>query len=295
MRRLSLGLLALLLVATACGERPEPVERDLSPYPVSVRDAAGEPVQLDSEPRRIVALTMGAAELVEAVGAGERLVGVPADYVGTAAPTAARLVRPSGLVDLPRLAAVRADLVLAGSENDREGLAEALAGSGGQLYVQPDRSVPDVVRAVLELGFLVGEPVQARRVAAEIRTTAAGVERRVRGRPRVPVFVDTGFFVTPAPDSLLADLVRRAGGDLVGLEIPDTPTSACDVLTLGPEVVLHVTDAAEAGSRERAFAACEGGRTPRVVEVPADLVTAAGPRVGDALERVAQALHVDAA
>ena len=84
--------------------------------------------------------------------------------------------------------------------------------SGAALYVQPSSSVDDVLRATLELGFLVGEPVAARQVAEQIRTDVAAVEDRIAGLPPRTTFVDSGFFVPVPERSLLGDLVRRAGG-----------------------------------------------------------------------------------
>ena len=286
---LLLVLACVALVAGGCGERSEPLARDLTPYPVTVR-GAGEDVAVERLPERIVALSSGAAELVEELGAGERLVGVPAGFGRGDAPS---VVRPSGLVDTARVAALRPDLVLAATQTNREELERALEGTRAVIYVQPDRSLRDVVRATLELGLLIDAGVEARKVAARVRDAAARVERRVRELPTVRVFVDLGFFVAPTPDSIVADLVRRAGGELVGLEIPGPPEDACDVLALRPEVVLVVADPAQSSSMAAEFAAC-GGAQPRVEPLPASLVTAAGPRAGEALEAVFRALRADA-
>lgn len=294
-RVLALPLAAVAVLAalalTGCGERTEPVDA-LSPYPVTVRGAGQEPTVITRAPERIVALGPAAAELVAALGAGGRLVGVPSGIDVPEAAGARRVVRPSGLVDVEAVRALDPDLVIASAETDAGALATAAEGS--TVYVQPERTPGDVVRATLELGFLLGDPPRARRLATSIRDELARVERRVADLPAPRVFADSGFFVSVGEATLAAELVRRAGGELVGLDLSG-PLDACDVLDLEPDVVLRILDLQSPRPFELQFARCGAASLPRIEEVPADLVTTAGPRIGRALDTVASALHGDAA
>ena len=283
-----------MLAATACGERPEPLG-DAPLYPVTVPGGAEEGAVLERRPERVVALDGGAAELVQALGAGSTLVGVPSGLTLVEGSGAARVVRPSGLVDVDALRVLRPDLIVVGASTEVGRSPEAHADTEAVVYVQPDRSLRDVRRAVLELGFLLGEPVRARELAASLDDAAERVDRAVGGRDPVPVFVDTGFFVAPTEDSLLADLVRRAGGRSVRGGGEAETLDACAVLRLGPEVVLRVVGSDAPPPPAAAFAACgiELGRF-RFEEVAEDLVTRAGPRAGEALAVIARALHPDA-
>jgi len=285
-----LALLSAALVLTGCGERGEPVDA-LSPYPATVPGAGGAPTVLERPPERIVALTPAAAELVAALGAGGQLVGVPSGIDLPEAAGAAGVVRPSGLVDADAARALRPDLVIASTETDPRAL-EATA-DGSPVYVQPDRSIQDVVRATLELGLLLGNPARARALATSIRDGQARVERRVRGQPAVRVFADTGFFVSVGEETLAAELVRGAGGELVGLDVSGS-LDACDVLALQPDVVLRILDEESPRPFKLEFERCGSASLPRVEDVATDLVTTAGPRVAKALDTIARALHGDA-
>jgi iron complex transport system substrate-binding protein len=296
MTRLSVVACALVLALAGCGERPEPLANDAPLFPVTVRGAAEEPTTVERRPERIVALDAGAAELIEALGAGRSLVGVPAGVTLIAGSGAARVVRPSGLVDVDAVVRLDPDLIVTAESVGSAGAAEAEAETRAALYIQPDRSLRDVRRAVLELGFIVGEPIRAREIAASLRDAAARVERAVATRDPVRVFVDTGFFVPPPEDSLLAELVRRAGGESVAEGREEETTDACDLLRLGPEVVLQVVDSAEPDPAPSTLAPC-GTEDPsgiRVEVLPEDLVTRPGPRAGEALVQIAQALHPNA-
>ena len=287
-----LPLLALLLAA--CGERPEPLARELSPYPLTVRGAGEQPTTVAERPERIVAVDPGSAELLARLGAADRLVGVPAGVV----PGAARVVTPGGQIEVDRVVRLDPDLIVATPAIDPVDLSLAERRSRAALYVQPDRSVDDVVRGALELGFLIGEPVRARRLAAALRRGIAAVESRVARREPVRVFVDEGFLIPPPDRSLLADLVRRAGGESVirggsGGE----PVKPCRVARRRPEVLVHVYETGTIRTPPPPrFTGCRVPRRklPRVVRLPAELVTRPGPRVARAVAAIARALHPDA-
>ena len=294
--RVSALLVAVLaLAASACGERAEPLEPELSAYPVTVPGAGEEPLVVRARPKRIVALTPAAAELVAALGGGDRLVGVPAAVAVPEAAGAVTVVRPSGLFETRAVASLDPDLILASPETDANTLAVAQRRTDAIVYVHPNSAIRDVVRATLELGFVVGEPVAARRLAARIRRDVARVDAQVADLPPVRVFVDVGFFVPASPDSLVADLVRRAGGVLVP-EAEDDPAAltACKVAALDPDVVLRVIEANDPPRRPgTAFAACPSQL--RQETVSAERVGRAGPAIAEGLADVARALHGDAA
>jgi iron complex transport system substrate-binding protein len=160
------------------------------------------------------------------------------------------------------------------------------------VYLQPAASVRDIERGGLELGFLLGEAPPARRLVGSIRRKVAGVEARLAGVEPVGVFVDTGFFITVPSRSLLGDLVVRAHGRSVAGPTPGpAPFGACKVAWLRPAVLLVVS-----AKRVRAspFRGCKSKPHVRIVSVSPDLVMRPGPRVGEALETVARALHPDA-
>jgi iron complex transport system substrate-binding protein len=289
---LALVLAGAALGAVACGERPEPTAGELSVYPVEVRGAGDVPATLDRRPERIAVLAPGAAELLAELGAGDRLAGIPSGVSIPEAAGAVELTRPSGLVDVEALASLDADLVVASPENDTEDVGRVLRRSPAALYLAPDDSLDGVLRTTLELGLLVGEPVRAREVAAGLREQIAEVAARVEGLPPTTVFVDTGLLSTVPEASLVADLVRRAGGELVGTEAAGAPIDPCDLLTLDPDLVLTFDDAPEIQTYD--FDTCAAADIPAGVDIDGDLVTRAGPQVGAALEEVARILHPDA-
>jgi len=289
-------LLAAGVVPAACGERREPVGALPPSYPVTVTGAETTLV-VRSRPQRVVALDPGSAELVLALGAGDELAGVPSGVTVPKSVHAVRVVKPTGQIDVGATVALHPDLVIATPESDRVDVSQIVERSGAELYLQPASTIEDVRRAALALGFALGHPVEARKLSEHIREQVGQVEARLGSVPPVRVFVDTGLFVTINDSSILGDLIRKARGENV---LAGTGIGRVDLHELraaNPDVYLATSDSGvtldslRRNPDTRDLGAVERGR---VVVVPADLVTRAGPNVAKALETVAAALHPDA-
>jgi iron complex transport system substrate-binding protein len=296
-------LCAVVLAAFGCGEREEPLGELEQRYPVTVQGAGDRPAVATTRPERIVALDPGSAELVLALGARDRLVGAPAaiargDGPLQAAPSTAEVVAGTQQVRVDEIRELEPDLIVATPATDLVDVSRAQRQTGAVAYVQPASSVDDVVRATLELGFLVGEPVAARRLADDIRNRVAAIEERVASEPVVSAFVDTGFFIAIPDRSLLGDLIRRAQGENVaGARDGGEPFALARLRRLDPDVYLATSDSHVELAALRAnqqTARLTAVREGRFAVLSSDLVNRAGPRIAAALEQVAQALHPDA-
>jgi iron complex transport system substrate-binding protein len=295
-RLLLLALVPVAFALSGCGERSEPLGALPQSYPVTVRGGGDRATTLDVRPGRVVALDAGSAELITALDGGQRLVGGPAGSRTAEAP--ASVVSRTGQVDVGAVVRLKPDLIVSTSAVDQLDAALAQRRSGAALYVQPDSSVADVLRGTIELGFLLGEPVRARQLAARLQTQVSDVEAKVAGEPTVTVFVDTGFFITIPERSLLGDLLRRAHGESVAGEAPGPdPFPPSRLRELDPDVYIATSESRVTLAQLRAdprTARLTPVREKRFAVLPSDLVVRPGPRLGQAFARVAKALHPDA-
>jgi len=207
-------------------------------------------------------------------------------------------VSPNRRVRVDEVIELEPDLIVAAPSTDQLDVSRVRRETGAALYVQPGASIEDVLLATHELGFLVGEPVEARTVASRIRSEVAVVEDRIAGEPVHTTFVDTGFFVTPPPRSLLGDLVVRARGESIAGETAGAePFPVNRLLSLDPEIYLATSDSRvtlKSLRRDPRTAKLTAVENARFRVLPSDLVQRAGPYVAQALERVARALHPNA-
>ena len=293
-----LALAAAALLGAGCGERAEPLGVLAQTYPVSVQGAGDKPTVVKSRPERIVALDPGSAEFVIALGAGGRLVGIPSG-LGVSTPAKAReVVRPTGLLDVDAVVALKPDLIVATPSTDELDLARAGRESGAAVYVQPASSIQNVEEGATDLGFLVGEAARARQIVGQIERRITAVEQRLAGERPVSVFIDTGFFITVPRRSLLGDLVAKAKGESVAGPTPGPgPFPLAQLAKLNPAVYLATSDSQvtlELLRQSAETARLKAVRKKRLEIVSIELTTRAGPRIAEGFEAVARALHPDA-
>lgn len=289
------GLLVAALVGAGCGERSEPLGELEQPYPVTVQGAGENPTNVSAPPQRIVTLDSGSAEMLVALGVGERLVGAPYDWEGA---NVSEVILPNGRLDADVVRELDPDFIIATPETNSLNISQALDETNAPLYLQPSNSIEEIERAALELGAIVGEPVAGRQLAGSIQRDAEAIDQRIAAGATQTVFVDTGFFITVAEDSLLGSLVNRSHGlNISSEDAADGPVSPRRIAELDPEVYLTTSNSGtriETLQRDPALRQTAAVQNGRVVSLDADLVTRAGPRIVEGFEEVAAALHPDA-
>jgi iron complex transport system substrate-binding protein len=269
------AVLACALTAAACGERSEPVGAAAELYPLTVT-TEDRPLTIPAPAKRIVVLDGGAEAILEAIGAGDRVVGSSVK-----------------VEDLPEL---RPDLVVAPSGAEEQTLSQADA-AGAPVYVTPDRSVTEIERAITQLGLIVAEPAAARRRVRDIERRRQRLNRVLRGVRPTTVFVDRGGFTSASDSSLIGDLIREARGRNVAGDVPDgLNLTVRQLRARDPEVYVTVAGAGATlkqlrrGPRTKKLQAVRNGR---VVTIDEQLLMP-GPSIGVGLEVLARALHPDA-
>jgi iron complex transport system substrate-binding protein len=292
-----LGFLLVAFASAGCGERAEPLGTLQQSYPVTVQGAGDQPTVLQGRAQRIVALDPGSAELLVALGAGDRLVGVPAGVrVRGAKPE--RVVRRTGAIDVDEAVGLKPDLIVATQTADQLDVARIQRAADAAVYIQPASSVRNVEQGAIDLGFLVGAAPEARQLVSRIQQDVTTIQQKLADVQPVSVFVDTGFFITVSDRSLLGDLVKRAKGTSVAGPSPGPgPFPLADLRDANPQFFLATSDSDTTLESLRAnpvTADLAAVRKKRVVVVPSQLVNRAGPRVAQGLEAIARALHPDA-
>ena len=263
------------LAAVACGERPEPVGPAADVYPLTIT-TADRPLTIESPAKRVVVLDGGAEAILDAIGAGDRVVG--------------------SSVAAADIAGLRPDLVVAPSTTDEKTLSRA-AVSGALVYVTPDSSITEIERAITQLGLILAEPAAARRRVGDIERQRRRVALLLKDAGLTRVFVDRGGFASASDSSLIGDMIREAHGRNVAADVPDDlPFSVRQLRAVDPDVYVTVLPDGPTlkqlrrGLRTRKLKAV---RTGRVVAIDERLLSP-GPDIGAGLLALARALHPDA-
>lgn len=172
------------------------------------------------------------------LGAGDRVVGVT-DWCTRGVPAGAMRVGGTKNPSLDRVAALEPGAVVVNTEENRADDIDALAAAGMHLVVTHPRSVDDVAVLIRRLAGLVGRPVRAEPLLADL--DAAGEQAR-RRRPARPLAALTLVWRKPwravGPGTYVDDLLARCGFANVLTGFDDSWPGLDPGLVLGPEVVL---------------------------------------------------------
>jgi len=273
----------------------------LAAWPVSVVDDLGREVHLDAPPQRIVSLVPSHTETVCALGACERLVGrdtfsdFPPEVLGL--PELGSAFAP----DLEALVALRPDLVLV---DEYSGAADALAPLGIPVYAGTPQRLAEVFEAIDRLALLLGAPDEAALLGGRLRDELDAVAALVAGRDRPTVFyeIDPSPY-SVGPDGFIGTLIELAGGaNVVPGELGDFPLVDPEFVVASDPQVIVLADAPYGVSAETvaarpgwaSIAAVRDGRVIELTQEQSDVMSRAGPRVGEALLLLARILHPEA-
>jgi iron complex transport system substrate-binding protein len=172
-------------------------------------------------PRRIVCLTSEHVEICYALGAGERVVGVP----GTAhrPPEARAKPKVGGFTTFrtDRILELTPDLVLAFSDLQAE-ISADLIKAGVPVFCSNQRSVDEILQTVLMLGGLLGLESQARGVVLDMRDELRQVREFSSVWPDRPrVYFEEWHDPLIAGIRWVSEIIEIAGGRDIFPELRD--------------------------------------------------------------------------
>jgi iron complex transport system substrate-binding protein len=255
---------------------------------------AATPGPAANAPARIVTLAPNLTEIVFALGAGDRLVGV-SEYSDF--PEAARAIpRVGGLeVDPEKVAALSPDLILAIAEGTARGAVGALEAAGLPVVVVPSGSLDAVLESIRIVGTRIGRDAEARALVEELSRKRAAVRERAASskRPRTLLLVWPDPPQAAGGGTFLNDLLEEAGARNVVADRSGWPILSKEFLATTPVDLLVVPDSPETRpAYERAFSRGPLSRGPiartRVLRLDEAVLTRPGPRVFDALEQLSR-------
>jgi iron complex transport system substrate-binding protein len=267
---------------------------------VAALAACAPPPRTATEPQRVVSLAPSATEIVYALDAGSRLVGVCAQCDHP--PEVARLPRVGGYL-VPSVEAVIAAepdvVIVVPSPGNREAV-RAIERAGVRVLVGRDRTLADLWSTIRDIAAALGVPERGERLVAEVRGGLDAVRARVAGLAarRVLMVVGHSPLVTVGRGTLQDELLGLAGGVNVMADVGTVwPTVALEmVVARAPEVIVDAAMGTEVPSKGlfTDLTTVPAVRDGRVVAVPADAVLRAGPRVPEAAATLAAAIHPEA-
>jgi iron complex transport system substrate-binding protein len=263
---------------------------------LEVRDDAGQLVTLPSPARRVVTIAPHLSELVYAIGAGERLVGVSrySDFP----PEAARLplIGDAFAVNLEAVAMLKPDLLLVWRSGVNPRQRERLRTLGVPVYESETTSVEQIADTLRRLGRLLGSEAGAEDSARHTERAWADLRSRYAGRPPVRVFYQLWHepLMTVNHGHLIDQAMRACGGVNAFTGQPGlTPTISWEAaVASNPQVVIATAARDEPPRLEgwQRFANVDAVRRGRLVVLDGHLLARMTPRFVEAAARLCEAI-----
>ena len=285
-----LALTAVVFTACRTGEVPlvEVANRE-------VRDDLGRTVIVSQKIGRAVSLAPNLTEMIFAIGAGDRLVGVTTfcDYPAEA--TTKEKVGDTQTPNVERIIALRPQIVFVSTASQLEAFSRTLDEQGIAVYVTNPTTLEHVFQNLRHFGELFGRRDAAEELATSLAARANAVRQMNRERQsKVRIFIQISNepLFTIGKDSFLTELLEQAGGTSVTKDVPTgyPKLSKETAAALDPDVII-LSDSDDNREPNTVFKDSKAVKSGRVYRINPDIISRPGPRLVDALEEISRMLE----
>lgn len=197
-------------------------------------------------PKRIIALSPHAVELLYAIGAGDSIVGTitHADY-----PKAAQQIEIIGDhrgIALEKLISLKPDLVVTWARGNKLNQVQQITRLGFKVVDSDPKGLDDIPTDLRALGKITGHSEQAEKVAQKFEAKLAVLTKEYQHRKPIKVFYQLWSkpLMTISKGSWINQFITRCGGINVFSDVdnPYPKISTENILLTGAEVILIPDD-----------------------------------------------------
>lgn len=280
-------------------ETPEEVEENESDYPVIIVDGEGSEIELEKPVEKIISLAPSMTETIFALGAGDRLVGVTS-YCNY--PEEAQEIDVVGDFEGPNLERViekNPDVVVALSMGEDK--KTKLEDAGIIVFLQDSQNLDEVFNNIKNIGTILGLKEEAEILTSNMISKKEFIEDKVENLESRKVFYEVWHepLMTAGPDSILHELITSANGQNIAYDSESLyPEYSLELLIdRNPEVYLTADDGfktVEDIKNRSGYENITAIKENNIYMLHPDIVSRTGPRIIDALEMIAQAIHPEA-
>jgi iron complex transport system substrate-binding protein len=270
--------------------------------PVKVVDDFGYEVTLNEIPQRIVSLAPSNTEILFAIGAGDRVVGVT-DYCNYP-PEAMEKPKVGGYstIDIEKVIALNPDLVVAAYGNGAE-TVEILRNNGITVIALNPKNLNDIMRDIELLGKVTGCEENASKLVRMMECTIEEVKKSVANvtdRPKVAHILWHDPIWISGNNTFVDELIRLAGGENAFSDMDGwKAVSIEDMLERNPDVIIVNSGTGMGGAGKdilyewaiNELKDTSAVKTGRVYVIDADIISRPSYRLVYALEDIVSFLH----
>lgn len=271
-----------------------------SHYPLTIIDKYNNEIVIEQQPESIISMSPELTEIIYALGAGEKMIG-RSTYCNFPDETAD--IQDFGTLfdlNIESIVAAAPDLVFLTSMASEELVNSLLDNGLVVIAVDKDSDLQGTYEHFSMVGKIIGEEDAAQALTMKVQGEVEAVLAKVADleKPSVyySVYAGDGYDSTATGDTFIHGMIQAAGGDNVAKDGEFWSYSVETLVEQDPDMIF-CSD--EEGTKTR-IQSLEGYSDltavieDRLYEVNADIFSRQGPRVGQAIEVMAQLIHPEA-
>ncbi|MRX73829.1 ABC transporter substrate-binding protein [Bacillus lacus] len=310
-KKLQILLAAFLLCASsACSngqsattEQPENGETQLQEEKsasYTVKDDRGLDITFEAVPEKIVSLQPSNTEILFALGAGEKIVGVTEyDNYPEEAKEIER-ISDSMTADTEAILALKPDAVIAYTTGDDAGVQQLEAAGLNVFVIQSAQTFDDVYGDIEQIAAVLGEKENGEKLISDIQSQISDVQEKVA---EVSEKEKTYFEISPSPDIYTAgsetfqqEILENAGVENIFADQTGwVKLSEEEIVKRNPDTILTTVNYVENPTEEiksrGSWDALDAVKNDKVFFLDSDVMSRPGPRIGEAVELAASAVY----
>jgi len=254
-------------------------------------DETGSFVRIRWQPESIVSLAPNITEILFAIGAGSKVVGVT-DYCNF--PDEVKSKKRIGGFTNPSIESIinlKPDVVFATKDGNPRGAVERLRKLNVPVYVIDARDLEGITRAIIKIGEVTGNINEANILTNKIRKKLYDILNRTKKRKRVVFLYGIEPLIAAGGKTLADDLIRFSGG----INIFSDATSYLRVnkekiLSRKPDIVI-LSEMGEGSLSAIKKLSSDFGK--KIFTINGDIVNRPGPRVIEGLEELYRIINTE--
>ena len=245
----------VLLSATllALPSLPPAPEQESTAFPLVFTDDLEREVKLFGPPMKVVTLAPTNTQIVYAIGAGEKIVGVsrfdefPPELVERVRDGTVATVGGGYDPSIERIVALDPDIILANGQSQVSSKPmKRLQELGYEIVGMNPLDIEGVIENILLVGRMMDETERAKEIVQEMRKIIESVELKTAEAPKPKVYIENWHdpIFTVGPGSIQDEMISRAGGINIFSDLPkgSAQIGAEPVISRNPDIIISFND-----------------------------------------------------
>ncbi|MFH1421569.1 MAG: cobalamin-binding protein [Planctomycetota bacterium] len=251
-------------------------------------------------PERIISLAPSITEILFAIGANDKLVGVTSycDY-----PHEALKIEKIGEfqnISIEKLLSLKSDVIIGTKDGNPIELITKLRKLGLQVETVEPATIQQIYEAIINIGKITGKVKEAETLCNNMKKDIEQITAKLpENKHRVLLLYGSEPFVAAGTGCIGDELICLAGGKNAASDCsePYVVTNIENIIAMNPDIILELAMGTDEDSEENIkrkwinWQSISAVKNKRIFALDSDLICRAGPRIVKGLQLIAEIIN----